>query len=75
MIKYVTEYRINKKGAECFRCDDFDRTKAKLAELRAKKPTGIYTMQSRDCRVNRFGVKDQDYMGRPAWGIWKEVAK
>lgn len=71
MIKYITEYRINKKGAECFRSRDYDRIQEKLCELRKKKPNGVFTVQSRNCRVNRFGVWEQDYMGRPAWGIWK----
>lgn len=71
MIEYVTEYRINKKGAECFKSSDPELVKKKLAELSAKRPNGIYTMQSRSCRVDRYGVKQQDYMGRPAWGIWR----
>ena len=70
MIKHVYEYRINKKGAECFRSDNLERAKEKLSELKAKKPNGVYAMQSRSCRVDRFGVKERDYMGRPAWGIW-----
>ena len=70
MIKYVTEYRINKKDAECFRSSNLECTKEKLSELIAKKPNEIYTIQSRSCRLNRFGEKERDYMGRPAWGIW-----
>lgn len=70
MIKYVTEYRINKKNAECFRSSSLESTKEKLAEYLKKNPNGIYSMQSRSCRLNRFGEKERDYMGRPAWGIW-----
>lgn len=70
MIKFVMEYRINKNGAECFRSDSFYRTKEKLEELKAKKPNAIFTIQTRSCRVDRFGVKEHDYMGRPVWGIW-----
>lgn len=70
MIDYRTEYRINKKGAECFRSADYDEARRKLDELNAKRP-GVYTMQSRAVRVNRFGVKDQDWLGRPAWSPWR----
>ena len=71
MIKYVAEYRINKKGAECFRSREFNEVQKKLAELRVKKPACLFTVQRRICRVNRFGVLERDYKGRPAWGIWK----
>lgn len=56
--KYHVQYRINKKGAECFRTGDLDEAKAKLAELSAKRP-GIYTMQYRHTRLNRYGVEEQ----------------
>lgn len=69
MCKSIREYRINKKGAECFRTRDLEVCKAKLAELSAKRP-GVYTMQTRYCSVNRHGVLEQDYKGDPQWSIW-----
>lgn len=71
MIKYKYEYRINKKGAECFRTEYFEEARAKLAELREKKPNVKYDMQTRSVRLNKYGVVDSDYMGRPAWSIWQ----
>lgn len=56
--KYHVQFRINKKGAECFRTGDYDEAKAKLAELSAKRP-GIYTMQKRWTRLNRYGIEEQ----------------
>lgn len=64
MINYISEYRINKKGAECFRSRDFEQVKARFEELKAKKPT-VYTMQRRDMRVNRYGVPETG-----SWGLW-----
>ena len=66
-IRY--EYRINKKGAECFRTRDEDAAKEKLHELSEKRP-GIYTMQTRYVKVNRFGVYDQNWKGEPNWSVW-----
>lgn len=63
MIKYRYEYRINKKGAECFRTEDRGRLLEKLADLKTKKPNVAYTTQSRSCRVDRYGVRGE-------WGIW-----
>ena len=70
MIKHRYEYRINKKGAECYRTDDPKQLQIKLAELKEKKPNVVYTTQSRSCRLNKYGVMDQDHLRRPAWGIW-----
>lgn len=69
MIKYRTEYRINKKGAECFRTPDCDAAQARFKELSEKQP-GIYTLQRRSVRIDRNGVADQDWRGRPAWSPW-----
>ena len=63
MIKYRYEYRINKKGAECFRTEDQELLFKKLAELKAKKPNVAYTTQSRSCRLDRYGMRSE-------WGIW-----
>ena len=56
--RYHVQYRINKKGAECFRTGDLEEAKAKLAELSAKRP-GIYTMQRRSTRLDRYGCEIQ----------------
>lgn len=69
MIKVRNEYRINKKGAECFRTESLNDAVSKLKELSEKHP-GLYTMQSRHVRLDRYGVAEHDYKGRPAWSIW-----
>lgn len=69
MTKYRYEYRINKKGAECFRTELFNEAKAKLDELTAKRP-GIYTMQYRSVQLNRVGAPLMDSTGRPLWTSW-----
>ena len=56
--RYHVQFRINKKGAECFRTGDRGEAEAKLAELSAKRP-GIYTMQKRSTRCNRYGIEEQ----------------
>lgn len=56
--RYHVQYRINKKGAECFRTGDYEEARAKYDELSAKRP-GIYTMQQRSTRLNRYGVEEQ----------------
>ena len=56
--RYHVQYRINKKGAECFRTGDYEEAKAKLEELNAKRP-GIYTMQRRSTRLDRYGCEMQ----------------
>lgn len=63
-----TEYRINKKGAECFRTSDREEAQNKLLQLQAKRP-GIYTMQTRTRRENKYGqpipfIND-------GWGLWR----
>jgi len=60
--RYHVQYRINKKGAECFRTGDRDECMAKLAELSAKRP-GIYTMQTRWTRLDRYGKELQPIEG------------
>ena len=56
--RYHVQYRINKKGAECFRTGNYEEAQAKLAELSAKRP-GIYTMQKRSARLDRYGCEMQ----------------
>jgi len=62
-----TEFRINKKGAECFRTEDKDTAYAKLEQLQAKRP-GIYTMQTRHRRENKYG--QQIVFARDGWSLW-----
>lgn len=69
MKKWITEYRINKKGAECFRTQDTDKAHARLAELQAKRP-GVYTMQSRTVDLTRYGVPVVDPSGNALWTAW-----
>ena len=64
-----TEYRINKKGCEMFRTSDYQKAKEKLDSLSAKRP-GIYTMQSRSCRCNKYGTLDADLSGKNTWTPW-----
>lgn len=54
--RYHVQYRINKKGAECFRTGDREEAYTRLADLSAKRP-GIYTMQKRDTRLDRYGCE------------------
>lgn len=56
---YKTEYRINKKGCECFRTMDRDEAVQKLILLREKGRPGIYTMQTRSTRLDRYGNEEQ----------------
>lgn len=69
MTKYRTEYRINKKGCEIYRTEIFEEAREKLEELQAKRP-GVYTMQTRICQKDRYGVLFTDGLGRPNWSRW-----
>lgn len=69
MTKWITEYRINKKGAECFRTRDTDKAYARLAELQAKRP-GVYTMQRRTAQLDRHGVAMVNASGATIWTAW-----
>ena len=70
MIKSRWEYRINKDGAECFRSDSYDLIQQKLAELKEKHPRVKYTIQSRNVRLDKNGVSERDWKGRPNWTPW-----
>lgn len=70
MIKCRYEYRINKKGAECFRSSSFESTRSKLEELKSKGRAEIYTMQARSVRLDKYGDSIRDYKGRPEWSPW-----
>lgn len=64
-----SEYRINKKGRECFRSESFELAREKLAELEKQRP-GVYTMQWRNCPCNKVGTLETDGAGRPIWSAW-----
>ena len=68
MTKYKTEYRINKKGCECFRTNNREAAFAKLADLRQKHD--YYTMQIRTCKMDRFGMLLRDCSGKVLWSSW-----
>ena len=61
-----TEYRINKKGCEYFRSDNYDQIKEMLQQLQAKRPN-VFTMQSRSRQRN---IKMYEYQFRP-WSEWR----
>lgn len=69
MVKDRYQYRINKKGCEFMRFDIYEEARKKLDELQAKRP-GVYTMQSRHCRVNRYGVLEIGWNWENAWSLW-----
>lgn len=71
MVKYRSEYRINKDDAECFRSDSYDAIQQKLAELKEKHPRVKYTTQSRSVRLDKNGVSVRDWKGRPNWSPWE----
>jgi len=64
-----SEYRINKKGRECFRSESFEQAREKLDELEKHRP-GVYTMQWRSCPCNKVGALETDGAGRPIWSAW-----
>ena len=71
MLRYIHEYRVNKEGAVCFRTDSFEKAKAKLEELRAKKPNVKFDLQTRSVPLDKYGVALRDYKGRPMWSPWR----
>lgn len=64
---YRTEYRINKKGAECYRTENREEAYTKLKALQEKRP-GIYTMQTRNRRENKYGQPIISH--GDGWGMW-----
>lgn len=70
MTKWLTEYRINKKGVECFRTMNAEKAYARLAELQAKRP-GVYTMQRRTAELDRHGVTLRAASGETLWSTWR----
>ena len=70
MCKTMTEYRINKKGAECFRTRSTEEAYGKLKELQAKRP-GVYTIQTRIIHLDRYGMQMTDLSGKALWSTWQ----
>ncbi len=68
MIKDIYEYRINKRGKEFFRTTSKKEPHEKCKEL-PDKP-GIYTIQERRCRIDKYGCLMTDGSGRPLWTTW-----
>ena len=68
-MKHHIEYRLNKKGAECFRTISEETVIGKFKELSAKRPN-VYTMQRRYVQLDRYGVELHDLSGRPLWSCW-----
>ena len=68
--RYLTEYRINKKGCECFRTRYLDEATDKLKQLQASRP-GVYTMQHRDVQLDRYGVAPVNIYGKIQWSAWR----
>lgn len=64
--KYHVQYRINKKGAQCFLTGNFEEAKAKLDELSAKRP-GIYTMQRRSVKLDKYGFETPQPLEKTGW--------
>jgi len=69
MTRYRFEYRINKKGAECFRTDSLETAKERFAQLSERRP-GVYSMQARSCQLDRNGVSLRDASGKTLWSCW-----
>ena len=67
--KFRTEYRINKKGAECYRTDVYEKARDRFEQLSKNRP-GVYTMQSRHVPLDRYGVALHNASGAPLWSRW-----
>lgn len=66
MMKYMYQYRINKRGAECYRSTDYRAVLDRYDTLHQRHPE-IYTVQVRDIRLNQHGMPyDRD------WSPWRE---
>ena len=70
MVAHLTEYRINKKGAEFFRTRDQEQAASKLTDLQAKRP-GVFSLQQRSVQLDRYGKALTDGTGKPMWTPWR----
>ena len=72
MCKYLIEYRINKKGAECFRSTDWAAICTKFAALSEKARTAsLLSVQSRYVPLDRLGIPLTAGNGQPLWSTWR----
>ncbi len=65
------EYRINKKGAECYRTRDFEDLKEHYFKLAKNRP-GVYTVQTRWVRLEWADVSEKNWKGQPNWSHWSD---
>lgn len=72
MIKTRDEYRVTKKGSECFRAGTYEEAKRKLDQLTGGKPNAKYGIQVRSCRYEGRALAT-DHLGRPEWTPWREL--
>jgi len=70
MLKYITEYRINKKGCECYRSPSLEETKERLQYLQARHPHTKFEMQTRYARLDKYGLTERNWKGEINWSIW-----
>jgi hypothetical protein len=68
-MKYANEYRITKKGAECFRSTCLEDVSKKFSELSANR-AWMYKIQHRSCQLDKHGCLLTDGSGRPLWSCW-----
>jgi hypothetical protein len=69
-IHYSSEYRINKKGCECFRTESREAATERVQELQRRNSNCVYSMQERRCRIDNYGAKIREWKDRPQWGPW-----
>ncbi len=72
MIKSKSEYRVTKKGSECFRAGTYEEAKQKFDQLTGGKPSAKYGIQHRSCRYEG-GSLAKDHLGRPDWTPWFDL--
>ena len=70
MTKYIYEYRVNKKGAECFRSSSYEEAKQRLEYLQARHPHTRFDLQSRSARLDKHGLTERNWKGETNWSIW-----
>lgn len=71
-MKYREEYRINKKGCEIYRSEIWTEALETFRRLSEKRP-GVYSLQSRDCRIGKYGVLEVNIStGKNAWSPWRD---
>lgn len=64
------EYRINKKGCECYRTRSHKDLGRKLNELTAAHPNTKFAIQTRYVPTTRHGAPRLLPNGEPQWSTW-----